>query len=282
MSTLVGVAGSVVAIVAGWLVDRPAGPGRGHARAGRRPGVVVRRVERPGSVGSGRGRARHHHRRDRQRRERDAAAARRQGAAGHRLRRRAAATDEPTARSTRSGTARRWRRSWSPRSGPFGIEGLAPARGSCRSRSRWPGTDDAGRTDHLADAIRYAADHGAKIINMSLGEARDPDDRSACLPRRRASRDHLRGVQGRDRGGRGRQQRPDRQPGRRTGRLHRRGLGRRRRLHRHDRGLLLARTSTPAWWRRASTSRRSAESPVRRTTARAPARPPRSRPPPWR
>ena len=36
------------------------------------------------------------------------------------------------------------------------------------------GTDDAGADDHLAQAIRYAADHGAKIINMSIGASRDP------------------------------------------------------------------------------------------------------------
>ena len=35
--------------------------------------------------------------------------------------------------------------------------------------------------DHLADAIRYAADHGAKIISMSLGGARTPTrDASPC------------------------------------------------------------------------------------------------------
>jgi len=39
----------------------------------------------------------------------------------------------------------------------------------------------AGSNDHLADAIIWAADHGAKIINMSLGGARDPNrDAEPC------------------------------------------------------------------------------------------------------
>jgi subtilisin family serine protease len=58
--------------------------------------------------------------------------------------------------------------------GPFGIEGLAPSARVLPIAIPLAGTDDAGGDDHLADAIRYAADHGAKIINMSIGEAHNP------------------------------------------------------------------------------------------------------------
>ena len=67
--------------------------------------------------------------------------------------------------------------------GPFGIEGLAPSAHILPIAVPLAGTDDAGGDDHLADAIRYAADHGAKIINMSVGETRDPaTDPLPCDP----------------------------------------------------------------------------------------------------
>jgi hypothetical protein len=67
--------------------------------------------------------------------------------------------------------------------GPFGIEGLAPSAHILPIAVPLSGTDDAGGDDHLADAIRYAADHGAKIINMSIGETRQPaTDPLPCDP----------------------------------------------------------------------------------------------------
>jgi hypothetical protein len=43
------------------------------------------------------------------------------------------------------------------------------------------GTTDATGNDHLGDAIKWSADHGAKIINMSLGADRDQkSDALAC------------------------------------------------------------------------------------------------------
>ncbi len=67
--------------------------------------------------------------------------------------------------------------------GPFGIEGLAPSARILPIAVPLAGTDDAGGDDHLAEAIRYAADHGAKIINMSVGETRDPaSDPLPCDP----------------------------------------------------------------------------------------------------
>jgi Subtilase family len=68
-------------------------------------------------------------------------------------------------------------------SGPFGIEGTAPGAQLLPIAVPLDGSDDAGGDDHLADAIRYAADHGAKIINMSIGEPRDPtSDPTSCDP----------------------------------------------------------------------------------------------------
>jgi subtilisin family serine protease len=58
--------------------------------------------------------------------------------------------------------------------GPFGIEGLSPGAKILPIAVPLEGTDDASDDDHLAAAIRYAADHGAKIINMSLGATRTP------------------------------------------------------------------------------------------------------------
>ena len=55
----------------------------------------------------------------------------------------------------------------------FGIEGLAPAAKILPVAIPLLGTSDANGNDHLSDAITWAADHGAKIINMSLGASRD-------------------------------------------------------------------------------------------------------------
>jgi subtilisin family serine protease len=64
------------------------------------------------------------------------------------------------------------------RAGQFDILGLAPdARVLPVAVPITGTTDDAGGAANgdLVDAIRWAADHGAKIINMSLGAPRDPD-----------------------------------------------------------------------------------------------------------
>ena len=65
--------------------------------------------------------------------------------------------------------------------GPFKIQGLAPAAKILPVAIPLTGTNDATANDHLAEAVTWAVDHGAKIINMSLGAARDPvTDPLAC------------------------------------------------------------------------------------------------------
>ncbi len=65
--------------------------------------------------------------------------------------------------------------------GPFGVEGTAPGATVLPIAIPLAGTDDASNNDHLDEAIRYAADHGAQIINMSIGEDRQPaTDPVAC------------------------------------------------------------------------------------------------------
>jgi subtilisin family serine protease len=67
------------------------------------------------------------------------------------------------------------------RPGEFGIEGLAPGAAVLPVAVPIAGTTDASSVDHLPNAIRWAADHGAKIISMSLGGVRRPaQNRTAC------------------------------------------------------------------------------------------------------
>jgi subtilisin family serine protease len=64
----------------------------------------------------------------------------------------------------------------------LGIAGLAPDAKVLPVAVPLRGTNDAPTSgnDHLADAIRWAADHGGKILSMSLGGTRDPTDGVAC------------------------------------------------------------------------------------------------------
>ena len=54
------------------------------------------------------------------------------------------------------------------RPGRLGIRGLAPGARLMPVAIPIDGTTDAAPNDHLADAIRWAADHGARIISLSL------------------------------------------------------------------------------------------------------------------
>ncbi|HLY33188.1 MAG TPA: S8 family serine peptidase, partial [Jatrophihabitantaceae bacterium] len=60
--------------------------------------------------------------------------------------------------------------------GILGITGLAPGAKLLPIAVPLNGTTDASHQDKLADAITWAADHGAKIISMSLGGGRTPSD----------------------------------------------------------------------------------------------------------
>lgn len=67
------------------------------------------------------------------------------------------------------------------RAGYLGIEGLAPDAKILPVAIPLAGTTDARDGDFLPDAIRWAADHGAKIISMSLGgTARSNSSASVC------------------------------------------------------------------------------------------------------
>lgn len=68
------------------------------------------------------------------------------------------------------------------RSGLLGIEGIAPGAKILPVAVPLTGTADASGDDHLADAIRWATDHGGKIISMSLGGTRLPDRDSVPCP----------------------------------------------------------------------------------------------------
>lgn len=63
----------------------------------------------------------------------------------------------------------------------LGITGLAPDAQVLPIAVPLAGTTDAGHDDHLSAAIMWAADHGAKVISMSLGGTRAPSaDSTAC------------------------------------------------------------------------------------------------------
>jgi subtilisin family serine protease len=67
------------------------------------------------------------------------------------------------------------------RPGQFGIQGVAPAATLLPVAIPLTGTTDAQTNDRLPEAIRWAADHGAKIISMSLGGVRrETQNRTAC------------------------------------------------------------------------------------------------------
>ncbi len=67
------------------------------------------------------------------------------------------------------------------RPGQFRIQGLAPAATLIPVAIPLTGTTDAQSNDQLPQAIRWAADHGAKVISMSLGGVRRPaQNRTAC------------------------------------------------------------------------------------------------------
>jgi subtilisin family serine protease len=67
------------------------------------------------------------------------------------------------------------------RPGQFRIQGLAPAATLIPVAIPLTGTTDEQSDDELPQAIRWAADHGAKVISMSLGGVRRPaQNRIAC------------------------------------------------------------------------------------------------------
>ena len=70
----------------------------------------------------------------------------------------------------------------------FDVTGLAPGAKILPIAIPLIGTTDQQDNDHLAQAIRYAADHGAKIISMSLGGERTAaPDTQACYPDEQAA-----------------------------------------------------------------------------------------------
>lgn len=65
--------------------------------------------------------------------------------------------------------------------GILGITGIAPDARLLPIAVPLTGTSDATGDDHLAEAIRWAVDHGGKVISMSLGGARRPSaDTQPC------------------------------------------------------------------------------------------------------
>lgn len=69
------------------------------------------------------------------------------------------------------------------RPGTLGITGIAPGARLLPIAVPLSGTSDASSDDHLGAAIRWAADHGADVISMSLGGRRDPSsDSEPCAP----------------------------------------------------------------------------------------------------
>jgi len=68
------------------------------------------------------------------------------------------------------------------RKGTLGITGIAPGARILPIAVPLSGTTDRSPDDHVADAIRWAADHGAKIITMALGGVRDPQTTDEPCP----------------------------------------------------------------------------------------------------
>ncbi len=68
------------------------------------------------------------------------------------------------------------------RPGTFGIRGIAPGAKVLPIAVPLDGTTDGDQPDHLPQAIRYAADHGAKIISMSVGGKRTPSPNNEPCP----------------------------------------------------------------------------------------------------
>ncbi len=68
------------------------------------------------------------------------------------------------------------------RQGTLGITGIAPGARILPIAVPLSGTTDATADDHLAAAIRWAADHGAKIITMALGGTRYPKSSTEPCP----------------------------------------------------------------------------------------------------
>ena len=145
----------------------------------------------------------HHDRRDRHRRERRAARAGRTGAApardfGERRRR----PDRPRA-ATRSGTAPRWRRSWSPGPGLLDITGLAPDAQILPLAVPLNGTTDSGRPDQLPDGDplrRRPRRRGHQHVAGRQAQSEQPtaspcpdDEQRADLPRAAPGRGPRRG-----------------------------------------------------------------------------------------
>lgn len=64
----------------------------------------------------------------------------------------------------------------------LGITGIAPGARILPIAVPLSGTTDAASDDHLGQAIRWAADHGAKIISMALGGTSNPKTTTAPCP----------------------------------------------------------------------------------------------------
>lgn len=64
----------------------------------------------------------------------------------------------------------------------LGITGIAPGARILPIAVPLSGTTDASPNDHLAPAIRWAADHGAKIISMALGGTSNPKTTTTPCP----------------------------------------------------------------------------------------------------